>query len=196
MTLSFDSHMEVTRTAFFHLRRIAKIRPILSLNKAETLVHAFVTSRLDYCNVLLSGLPRKSFQGLQMVQNVAANILTGASCVEHIRPILASLHWLPVQARADFKVLLLTYEIVNGLAPSYLLDLVHLYVPTRPLRSQGSVFLIIPKVRKKTVGERAFSFCSPTLWNSLPLAQLRFLKLNLRLTCSPLCMRHRWSVVA
>ncbi len=61
--LSFDSHIKQTsRTAFFHLRNIAKIRPILSQKDAEKLVHAFVTSRLDYCNSLLSGCTKKSLK--------------------------------------------------------------------------------------------------------------------------------------
>jgi len=52
--LSFDAHIkQVSRTAFFHLRNIAKIRNILTQSDAEKLVHAFVTSRLDYCNSLL-----------------------------------------------------------------------------------------------------------------------------------------------
>ncbi len=170
MTLPFDFHIKkAIRVTFFHLRKIKKNRPILSLREAETLIHAFMTSRLDYCNVLLSGFPAKSFQGLQMVQNVAACILTESSRFEHICPMLASLHWLPVQVRADFKVLLLTYKIVNGLGPSYLLDFVNIYVPTRFCRSQGSGLLSVPKVKKKTVGERAFSLRAPTLRNGLPL---------------------------
>lgn len=168
-TLSFDLHIkQVTKVEFFHLRRIAKIRPLLSLNDAEVLVHSFVTSRLDYCNALLSGLPKKSFRGLQLVQNAAARILIGSSRYDHISPVLASLHWLPVQVRADFKVLLLTYKALNGMAPSYLTDLLTPYVPTRSLRSQATGLLMIPIVRKKTVGERAFFFRAPILWNRLP----------------------------
>uniref|UniRef100_A0A669B7W6 Reverse transcriptase domain-containing protein n=1 Tax=Oreochromis niloticus TaxID=8128 RepID=A0A669B7W6_ORENI len=75
--LSFESHIkEITKTAFYHLRNIARIRHVLSNDTAEILVHAFVSSRIDYCNALFSGLPKKSFKGLQMVQNAAARILT------------------------------------------------------------------------------------------------------------------------
>ena len=106
--LSFSSHIKhVTRTAFFHLRSIAKIRNILSQSDAEKLVHAFITSRLDYCNSLLSGCPKTSLKSLQLVQNAAARVLTRVNKREHISPILASLHWLPVGYRIDFKILLL-----------------------------------------------------------------------------------------
>ena len=81
----------------------------------------------------------------------------------HITPVLASLHWLPVKARADFKVLLLTYNALHGLAPTYLSDLVLPYIP-----SQDAGLLIVPRISKQTAGGRAFSYRAPFLWNGLP----------------------------
>ncbi len=119
--LSFDSHIkQISRTAFFHLRNIAKIRSILSQKDAEKLVHAFVTSRLDYCNSFLSGCTKKSLKTLQLIQNAAARVLTGTRKRDHISPVLASLHWLPVKSRIEFKVLPHTYKALNGQAPSRL----------------------------------------------------------------------------
>ncbi len=66
----------VTKTAFFHLRNIAKLRNMLSVSDAERLVNAFMTSRLDYCNALLGGCPASSINKLQIVQNAAARVLT------------------------------------------------------------------------------------------------------------------------
>ena len=97
--LSFDEHIKtVSGTVFFHLRNIAKIRNSLSKNDAEKLIHAFVTSRLDYCNALLSVYPDKALHKLQLVLNTAARILTGTKKVYHNTLVLASLHWLPVGA--------------------------------------------------------------------------------------------------
>ncbi len=104
-------------------------RPILSLCDSETIIHAFVSSVLDYCNVLFSGLPSCVTRSLQLVQNSAARILTKMRKFNHITPILASLYWLPVQARADFKVLLLTYKALHGFAPPYLSRLITPYTP-------------------------------------------------------------------
>ena len=95
--------------------------------------NAFVTSRLDYCNALLSGYPDKAPNKLQLVLHTAARILTRTKKCDHITPALASLHCLPVKARADFKVLLLTYKTLQGLAPTYISDLVLPYIPTRTL---------------------------------------------------------------
>ena len=121
--LNFDNHISnVTKTAFYHLRNIARVRPYLSLEDAIKLTHAFVLSRLDYCNALYTGLPKKTIDRLQLVQNSAARILTKTSKRVHITPVLASLLWLPVALRIDFKILLLVFKALNGLAPSYLSD--------------------------------------------------------------------------
>ncbi len=73
--LSFENHISnVTKTAFFHLRNIGKLRNMLSVSDAEKLVHAFMTSRLDYCNALLGGCPASSINKLQIVQNAAAKV--------------------------------------------------------------------------------------------------------------------------
>jgi hypothetical protein len=112
---------------------LQKIRNFLSKNYAEKFIHAFVTSRLDYCNALLSGYPDKDLNKIQLVLNRAVRILTRTKIFDHITPVLASLHWLPVKARADFKVLLLTYKALHGLAPTYIYDLVLPYIPTRTL---------------------------------------------------------------
>ena len=102
--MSFNSHIkQISRTAFFHLRNISKIRHILSQTDAEKLIHAFVSSRLDYCNSLLSGCPNKSLKTLQLIQNAAARVLTRTNIRDHISPVLASLHWLPVKSRIEFK---------------------------------------------------------------------------------------------
>jgi hypothetical protein len=103
------------------------------------------------------------------VLNTAARILTRTRKCDHITPVLASLHWLPVKARADFKVLLLTYKALHGLAPTYLSDLVLPYIPTRTLWSQDTGLLIVPIHFKQTAGVRAFSYRDPFLWNGLPI---------------------------
>ena len=168
--LSFNSHIKQTsRTAFFHLRNITKIRRILSKTDAEKLIHAFVTSRLDYCNSLISGCPNKSIKTLQLIQNAAARVLTGTRKRDHISPVLASLHWLPVKFRIEFKILLLTYKALHGQAPSYLQELIVPYYPTRTLRSLNAGLLVVPIVSKSRTGARAFSYQAPLQWNQLPV---------------------------
>uniref|UniRef100_A0A671UM61 Reverse transcriptase domain-containing protein n=1 Tax=Sparus aurata TaxID=8175 RepID=A0A671UM61_SPAAU len=167
--LNFIPHIRnMTKIGFYHLKNIARVRPFLSQASTEVLMHAFISCRLDYCNALLSGLPKKSTLNLQLLQNSAARVLTRTRGREHITPVLESLHWLPVRFRIDFKVLLLVFKCLNGIAPSYLSDLLLPYQPSRTLRSSGSGLLSLPKPRTKTHGEAAFSHYGPRLWNSLP----------------------------
>ncbi len=91
--LSFENHISnVTKTAFFHFRNNAKLRNMLTVSDAEKLVHAFITSRLDYCNALLGGCPASSINKLQIAQNAAARVLTRSRKYDHITPILQSLN--------------------------------------------------------------------------------------------------------
>ncbi len=100
---------------------------MLSVSDAEKLVHAFMTSRLDYCNALLGGCPASSINKLQIVQNAAARVLTRSRKYDHITPILQSLHWLAFKFRISYKILLLTYKALNNLAPAYLTNLLSRY---------------------------------------------------------------------
>ncbi len=100
---------------------------MLSVSDAEKLVHAFMTSRLDYCNALLGGCPASSINKLQIVQNAAARVLTRSRKYDHITPILQSLHWLAIKFRISYKILLLNYKALNDLAPAYLTNLLSRY---------------------------------------------------------------------
>ncbi len=127
----FDSELclekqisSVVKNSFYQLRIISRIKSILSFQDLEKVIHAFITSRLDYCNSLYLGLPKSLLARLQMVQNAAARLLTGAKKHEHITPILASLHWLPVSFRIQLKILLIVFKALNGQAPSYISDLI------------------------------------------------------------------------
>ncbi|XP_042352033.1 uncharacterized protein LOC121950173, partial [Plectropomus leopardus] len=168
--LKFDSQIKaVVKSSFFQLRQLAKIKPFVHRQHFETVIHAFVTNRLDYCNALYLGVSGSSIARLQLVQNAAACLLTGTRKFDHISPILASLHWLPIHFRIHFKILLFVFKSLNGLAPPYLSELLHPYTPSRSLRSADQLLLRVPKTRLKLRGDRAFSVAAPKLWNELPL---------------------------
>ena len=163
----------VCKSASYALYSIGKLRPYLDKPSAEKLVHAFVSSRLDSCNSLLYGLPANELDRLQRIQNAAARMITGVNGRTHMTPVLRTLHWLPINKRIIFKILLLTFKAINGLAPGYLANLLAIKSSSRNLRStsNGSLLLVCPSstaIRTATYGERAFSSSAPRLWNRLP----------------------------
>ena len=170
----FDSNMtmedhvnNVCKTSYFYIRRLSKLRRFVDKQTAAMITHAFVTSRLDYCNSLLYGISKSLTAKLQHILNVAARIVSRTRIRDHITPVLKSLHWLPVAQRCIFKTALLTFKVIHGLAPSYLSELISYHCASRDLRSQNDVQLVVPKFTSCS-GSRAFVVSAPTLWNSLP----------------------------
>uniref|UniRef100_H3AG61 Reverse transcriptase domain-containing protein n=1 Tax=Latimeria chalumnae TaxID=7897 RepID=H3AG61_LATCH len=158
----------VVSSGFFHLRNICRLRPVLPHDSLSTLMYAFVSSRLDYCNALYAGLPLKAIRRLQLVQNSAARVVNNVSRFDHITPTLRELHWLPIRWRITFKVLVLVFKALNGFGPAYLRDFLTPYVPARPLRSESGNSLVVPRFRSK-LGERSFANQAAIAWNAIPL---------------------------
>ena len=168
--LTMDAHItKMCSTAYYHLRNISSIRSVLNKKSAVMLIHAFVTSRIDYCNSLLAGVSKLALSKLQRVQNMAARMVMRIKKCEHITPILKELHWLPVEHRIKFKVLLLTFKSIHGDAPAYLSELIIQRRPTRQLRSSEHLMLDVPKTRLKSACDRTFTYQAARLWNALPL---------------------------
>ena len=172
-TLQLKSHVsDICKRAMCQIKAIASIRCYLTQQACEMLVHGFITSKLDYCNSLLAGLPKKCIKKLQHVQNIAARIVTKSRSQE-ATPILHKLHWLPMEQRIKFKTLLIVFKCMHDLAPPYLAELISRYTPTLNLRSSSASRLVVPHT-KSMYGDRAFSCIGPRWWNDLP-SEIRIL---------------------
>ena len=89
----------------------------------------------------------------------------------HITPFLYDLHWLPISRWIQYKTALICFHIVSGTAPPYLTELHHLYSPSRSLRSSADTRIFrIPRMGRRTLGERSCQYIGPVLWNSLPFS--------------------------
>ena len=169
--LTMKNHVQhICRVAYFYIHCIGKIRHILDRKTTEIMVNAYVTSRLGHGNGLLYGVSDHLLTQLQRVQNSAARLVTKTKRREHITPALIELHWLPVRQRIEYKLLLLTFNSLHGLAAPYLAELLSRHQPTRSLRSADAHLLVVPRSNLSTQGDRAFSHAAPRLWNNLPLA--------------------------
>jgi len=133
-------------------------------------VQAFISSRLDYCNALLYGVSDGLMLRLQLVQNAAAQLETGARHREHITSILRQLHWLPVRQRVTFKITVLLFQRLTGQAPAYLTDDCQLTsdVSMHRLRSIDIAMCIIRR-SNNSYSDRCFAAAGPRLSNTLPV---------------------------
>ena len=96
--LSLSSHITSTcKAANYQLYRLSRIKKYLTLGALKTAVHAFISSKLDYCNSILIGLPASQILRLQNIMNSSARLISGVKKFDHITPILKDLHWLPIE---------------------------------------------------------------------------------------------------
>ena len=158
--LSMKDHInKLARTCFFQLRQLHTIRRSLTKEATRLLLHAFVVSRLDYCNVLFTGLPFQSLGRLQLIQNAAARLFGGLRKYDHVTTTMKTeLHWLRIPERINFKLSTLVYKALLCIPVS---DNFHL----SSHRSADRGDLLVLRTYTATYGKRAFS----TAWNTLPV---------------------------
>ena len=145
--MNLSAHVQrVCQTCYTHLRNIGASLGALTMKSAECLIHALVSSNLDFC------------------------ILTCASWYEHIKPVCHGLHWLLVASRIKYKILLLVYKALHNAAPNYISDLLQHRQIRAGLRSSDEIQFVEPVFRLKNYGQRSISCVGPSYWNSLPSA--------------------------
>ena len=168
--LTVNKHIsKVCSKAFGSLYKINKIRKCLTEETTKTLIHAFVSSHLDYCNSLLYGIPRYQMNRLQRVLNAAAHVTCRLPHFAHVTTALFCLHWLPIKYCTLYKIALFTFKVLKGMAPSYLSDLLVVQTKSHYSLRRNSQLLLKPLSTKcKTFRDCAFSAAAPKVWNTLP----------------------------
>ena len=164
--MNMSEHIKgVSKTCYMHLRNISKIRKLVNTVTAHTMVRCMILSRLDYCNALLYSIPVKELKRLQAIQNASATVITGTRKYDHITPQLLALHWLPVNQRIQFKILVTAFKALKE-GPDYLQELLHVYSSGRVTSQSVKLRLEPPRTRSKRA-TCAFSCAAPALVNKL-----------------------------
>ena len=163
--LEMDKHINhITSHCYKILKDIGRIRKCLTQNHLERLVHAVISSRLDYCNCLFMNLNRENIFKIQKVQNAAARLVLGRRRRDSAKQALKQLHWLNIDARVTFKVLLLVYKCLYGLCPQ------DLGLSYRGFNGRPDDFLLLQTPNFTTsYGKRIFAYHGSRLWNALPV---------------------------
>ena len=139
---------------------VGKIRHLLSAKETEMLVHSIIGSRLDYCNSLLYGIDKNVLDKYQKVQNAAARLVSKRRKSEPVRDVLINLHWLRVEERITFKLLVLIFKCMHDMAPVCLQELIN-------VRDCSKSLLVYSKLNSH-YARRSFTYMAPKLWNNLP----------------------------
>ena len=168
-----DHITKLSQVCFFNLRRNRVVRHSLTCNALLTLVHAFVCSRLDFCNSVMFGVNSYLLDRMQSILNAAARLILRIPRFGSISSAIRDeLHWLPVCSWIVFKQCLLVRSCLASSAPSYLAELcapVSSVAGRQSLRSASQGTLLVPRVRTERCGRWGFSVSGPHVWNLLLL---------------------------
>ena len=172
--VDFDSELtskqhvrNVAKKCFYTLKNMFKNRRCINETAAKAMVYTMITSKLDYCNAILYGLPKSTLKHFTRVQNLYARFISQNGKYEHITPVRKQFHWLPIRQRIHYIVLILTFKSLNGLATTYLEELMKRR-PMKRTRADDNNDLVIPTIKHKSFGGRSVGYGGPKLWNTLP----------------------------
>jgi hypothetical protein len=172
-SLTFEKHVQVKcGIAACNIQYVASIRKHITQGVANQLMCSMVLSHLDFANAILAGLPDKTLDKLQSVQNWAAKVVLMKQKNDSSTKALLELHWLPIRSRIIFKVASLVYRCIHRTAPVYLCELLSTWLPKVNTRaaasSRDAILLNVPVIKKQTFANRSFSYNGPRIWNNLP----------------------------
>ena len=164
-SLSFERQVQkVVQTCFFLIKKMAEIKSFLTYDELKTLICTWIFSTMDYCNSLYYGINKSLIKKLQSVQNSAIYLLKkrGNKSDKSTDEMLKDLHWLPVNKRIIFKMLLLVHKCLLGEAPELLMQLLDSGKSSRTKKLEEPRCFGL-------YGERSFAVAAPKLWNTLPV---------------------------
>ena len=162
----------MVRACSYQLRQIRCIRSSLTDTAATILVHALISSKLDYCHSVLCGTTAAVFRRLQALLNASERIITGGRRCDHITPVLRDeLHWLPIKYCFKYKIALIAFKCLHVISPAYLRDYCTPLASNEDYRALRSIThgeIAYSQTHTRCIGPRSFRSIAPVIWNSLP----------------------------
>ena len=168
--LTYDTHISaLLKSCIFHIRALRHIRAALTTDSAKSIACSQIGCRFDYANATLVGISGKNTKRLRRIQNTLARVVTRQCGRISISKTLKELNWLPVKWLIDFKVVTMTYRLLEFNEPAYLRSRISVRVPRRSLRSSADDRHLDDHPTRTNIGARAFRCVASTIWNALTL---------------------------
>ena len=173
-TLNMERQINsVKKKCCWTMTSLRTIRKYLNEKVKLMLVKQLIISKLDYCNSLYFNLPKKRLKKLQSVLNGGIRYIYNITDKnEDLTPYYKKAHILPIEHRLFFKVCLLCFKVVNGIAPEYLCALVEMandeLRTSRTRAAEDNTLMKLPKMSRLKASNRRFSNYAPEVWNSIP----------------------------
>ena len=173
-SLSFRCHIDsIVKTCNFHIRNLYIIKDLVNRKNLVTLVHSLIVSKVYYCNSLFVGLPNVILKRVQSVLNRTARVIFNLPPRVPTTSSLIELHLLPLKARIEFKICLITFKALKFSQPSYIKELLPLssHESTLGLQSVDDLYrLHEPRaIGERGFANRSFSYIAPHLYNKLSI---------------------------
>ena len=179
-SLSFRSHIDsIVKTCNFHIRNLYMIKDFVNRKILVTLVHASIVSKMDYCNSLFIGLPIVILKKVQSVLNRAARLIFNLPPRVPTTSLLIELYWLPLKARIEIKICLITFKALKFNQPSYITELLS-FPPMNPPRvcEVQMTLTVYMNLELLERGDLPISSIAPRLYNKLPITIKQIDSLN------------------
>ena len=163
--LNMDKHInQVVSHCYKILKDIGRTKKYMERSHLEKIVHAVISTRLDYCNSLFMNISKENIFKLQKVQNTAARLILGRRRRESATLALKEIHWLKIEARIVFKVLLLVFKMLKGQCSR------NMELNYKSFNGRPDDYLLLETPNFKTAyGKRVFAYNGSRLWNALPM---------------------------
>ena len=161
--LNMNTHInKVVSHCYKSLKDIGRVRNVLTKKHTEMLVHSVITT-MDYCNSLFYNVGKSNLFKLQKVQNAAARLIVRKRKRDSASAILRELHWLNIESRVMFKIILIVFKSIHGICSK------NIKVEYKKVNCRPDDFLLLVTTNVKTkYGKRTFQYAGPRLWNALP----------------------------